>query len=319
VSRNEQWLVLGGAMLLMAFCIFVMDGMTSSSSPGRSQPSAAVSGDRAGARTSSDGSLASSAEQRLAERRRRSATEVEEAARSDALASRGVYAFARTEGPGSSEATVADASYRNGDPSFGRAGQEFDPRDLAVLDAIIRLNGLTEDSSGMDYDDGDGVLEPTELGNQTWCGSRLRGLQMGPSSSATFGYSVRELPETIANLDFLVVLESNATGLQALPQQLGELQDLERVSAFGNRLTEIPPELADAARLEEIQVGGNAISQIPTSLQQKPGLERLFVAGNPIREMPRMLVKQSEKIMQGQLEVPPRELGRFGPDCRPLS
>jgi hypothetical protein len=178
---------------------------------------------------------------------------------------------------------------------------------------------LTEDSSDSDFDDGDGVLEPTELGNQVWCGSRLRALQMGPTSVATFGYTVSELPETISNLEYLTVLESNGTGLEALPASLGRMQDLERVSAYGNRVTEIPPEIAGAARLTEIQLANNAIVEIPASVERKSRLERLFVDGNPLASMPRMLVKQNERMMRGQLAVPSREIGPFGSDCRPAS
>jgi hypothetical protein len=249
-------------------------------------------------------------------RRRRSGDPLEVG--TSASISRGVYAFSQGGSATDASGNAIDASYSNRDEGFGSEGQSFDPRDLAALDAIIRLNGLDEDSSSFDYDNGDGVFEPTELGRQTWCGSRLRALQLGPTAFSTFGYTLRTLPASVSDLEFLVVLDANATGLEELPRELGQMQDLERLSAFGNRLKEIPPELALAERLQEIQLDGNQISTIPKELQEKRGLKGLFVEGNPIREMPRMVEQQYEKLMSGKLVLRPRELGAFGRDCRVL-
>ena len=278
-------------------------------------------GRASGSEGASLGTEPASAEERGADRRVGAERSDDPASFAVRASTAAVYSFARAldgKAP-SGSGRIADASYRNSDPQFGRAGQEFDPNDLAVLADIIALNELTEDSSTMDFDNGDGVLDPTELGNQIWCGSRLRVLQMGPNSFSSFGYKISKLPDSISQLRFLRVLESNETGLEALPASLGTMQELERVSAFGNRLTELPPELATAGRLEEIQVGGNEVSKIPAELAEKPELKRLFVSGNPIEEMPLMLAKQNEKVMRGQLVVPSRDIGPFRPDCRPAS
>lgn len=53
---------------------------------------------------------------------------------------------------------------------------------IAAAASFIAISGLSEASSPFDYDDGDGVFEPWELGFQVWeNGSRVL-LAMGPSS-----------------------------------------------------------------------------------------------------------------------------------------
>ncbi len=316
MNRNGIGLAIA-AILLVAPSLYLMGELTSAPEQSRARGGA----DDASARRSADergSALGSSASAADARRRSGNPLDVADVAASASI-SRGVYAFS----PGGSSSADAsgersDASYRNRDASFRSAGQFFDPRDLAVLEDIIRLNGLSEDSSSFDYDNGDGVFEPTELGSQIWCGSRLRGLLMGPTSESSFGYTLRELPETVSNLEYLMVLEANATGLEALPPTLGRMADLQRLSAYGNRVKEIPPELALAERLEEIQLDGNQISSVPKELQEKPRLKALFVDGNPIRELPPMVERQYQKLMSRKLVLSPRELGAFGSDCRVL-
>ncbi len=319
MSRNGPWLtVVAAAVLLVAPSVYFVGELTAE--PSNARRGSAAGSDAARAAGERAGALRDVGSADVAGGGRRSgAGESGEGSRDGARSSRGVYSFARGAGASRGDAAnVADASYRNSDPNFGKAGQSFDPIDLAVLEEIIRLNGLTEDSSSFDYDNGDGVLEPTELGRQVWCGSRLRALQLGPDSFATFGYEVRELPDTIADLEFLRVLEANQTGLEALPESLGRMQSLERVSAFGNRVKEIPSSLAQSERLEELQLNGNEIAEIPQEVQRKPGLKAVFVDGNRMLTMPRMVQKQYESLMKGKLVLSPREVGAFGPDCRVL-
>lgn len=76
---------------------------------------------------------------------------------------------------------TADTLRTNLDPRFSARG--LDPRQLAVLGDIIAISGLSEASSPFDYDDGDGVLEPWELGFQVWENGSLVLLAMGPSSN----------------------------------------------------------------------------------------------------------------------------------------
>jgi hypothetical protein len=321
MSRNGPWLTIAAAALFIAPCLYIVGDLTDGPLAGAGRRLASGSdaaGTAKGARPGA-ASLEPGSRDVAGRPGGRSGDGSGDDSRYGARGSRGVYAFGRGSGPSrDADGNVVDASYRNSDPSFGRAGQSFDPRDLSVLDDIIRLNGLTEESSSFDYDDGDGVLEPTELGRQVWCGSRLRALQMGPDSFATFGYEVRELPDTLANLEFLVVLESNQTGLEALPEALGQMPSLERVSAFGNRVKEIPSSLAQSERLEELQLNANEIAEIPAEVQQKRGLKGVFVEGNPMAAMPRMVQKQYESLMKGKLVLAPREVGAFGPDCRVL-
>ena len=215
---------------------------------------------------------------------------------------------------------VEDFSYRNRDPSFFDLPPEaFDPRDLAVLEEIIALNELDEASSDADYDDGDGRMDPRELGDQRWCDGRLRELRLGPDAFSTFGYRVTRLPESIRDLDGLMILEANAVGLREVPLAIGELPGLRRVSMFGNQISELPAGLASGGQLAEIQVTGNPITQVPRDVAESPTLERLFVDMRSLQEVPPMLERQSEQLAAGTLELPARDVGPLGRSCLPQS
>ncbi len=219
-----------------------------------------------------------------------------------------------------SPVTPVDFSYSNRDPSFRqRDPSDFDPRDLAVLEEIIRLNGLDESSSDFDYDDGDGVLEPTELGDQRWCNGRLRELRMGPDFFSSFGYQLERLPSAIADLDGLMVLEANSVGLRDVPREVASLEGLRRISVYNNELTELPPGLGELSQLAEVQATGNQIRRLPSDVERSQSLERVFVDMDQLVEMPAMLVRQQRAMESGELQVPPRQLGRLGASCLPSS
>jgi hypothetical protein len=214
-------------------------------------------------------------------------------------------------------AATVDFALSNRDPSFAERAKELDERDLRCLDQIIAENRLTEDSSGFDYDNGDGVLTATELGLQRYCDGRLRELRLGPNAYATFGYRVARLPECVADLDRLIVLEVNAVGLQELPRAVGRMTDLRRVAAAGNALTSVPVELADAPALRELELSENRLAELPSEVAARSDLDILTLASNPLREVPERVTRQQEAMMRGELRIPERDLGPLDASCRP--
>jgi len=217
-------------------------------------------------------------------------------------------------------ANVRDFSYSNRDPDFRlRPAEDFDPGDLAVLEEIIRLNGLDESSSDFDYNDGDGVLDPRELGDQRWCNGRLRELKLGPDFFSSFGYQVRQLPPSIADLDGLMVLEANSVGLRSLPDEVTTLSNLRRLSLYNNSISALPEAVGDLPALEEIQATGNRIRRLPDGIDRSQSLERVFVDMGSLAEMPAMLVRQQRALVDGELEIPARQLGPLDARCSPSS
>jgi len=203
-----------------------------------------------------------------------------------------------------------DYSYSNRQPDFRlRPPGDFDSRDLAVLQEIIELNGLGEDSSETDFDNGDGQLDALEIGDQRWCNGRLVELRMGPDFYSSFGYRIQQLPESIGELEGLMVLEANSGDLQSLPRSLANLPDLRRLSFYDNAIREIPAELALSPSLQEIQLTANPVSEVPRELALNPSLSAVFVdSGLPV----------ALQRPQGEA-LPPRNLGPLGQNCQPTS
>jgi hypothetical protein len=221
-----------------------------------------------------------------------------------------------------------DEAYTNQDLG---AGDErfFDPRDLAVLDAIILANGLGEDSSPRDRNDGDGVLEPLELGFQVWRHGRLRALHSGPDRFSSYGYRIEVLPDAIAELGLLEVLDLHETGLLGLPEAVGDLPALEELRVPGNALEELPLGLRRLATLRTLVLSANRLGGLPEEIGELAALEELHAARNPLGSLPAGLgglerlrvldvsalpereAAASPEAGTGELRELPEELGRL--------
>lgn len=208
-----------------------------------------------------------------------------------------------------------------------------DPGDLALLAAIIEANGLTEDSSAYDDDNGDGVLEPLELGRQVWRNGRLVQLSLGPDPYQPSGYRIQTLPSEIGLLSELEVLDLHGEELSSLPESIGDLSSLRELRAGGNRLerlpyglrrlhslrslvltenqlTSLPEEIGDLAELEELRVGDNDLEALPEGLLALSSLRELDLAseglsqrgrqatGPPRREIARRLTSLPDRIAE---------------------
>jgi hypothetical protein len=223
---------------------------------------------------------------------------------------------------------VADEPYTNHDLGDGQE-RFFDPRDLAVLDAIILANGLGEDSSSLDRNDGDGVLEPLELGFQVWRRGRLRALHSGPDRFSSYGYRIEALPDAIAELGFLEVLDLHETGLLALPEALGDLVALEELRVPGNALEELPLGLRRLVTLRSLVLSANRLAGLPEEIGELAALEEIHAARNPLRSLPAGLgdlerlrvldvsalgeagAPAGPEVGSGELQELPAELGRL--------
>lgn len=162
----------------------------------------------------------------------------------------------------------------------------FDPRHLAVLQDIIEMNGLNEDTSADDYDDGDGTFAPLELGLQVWVDGRLVALSLGPDPYWSFGYEIHELPTSIGDLDRLEYLDVHGNALEALPEELGQLAELRELKAHQNALTALPDGFSRLSRLRGAYLGDNELAALPESIHHLSQLERLYLDGNRLSRLP---------------------------------
>jgi hypothetical protein len=203
-----------------------------------------------------------------------------------------------------------DYSYSNFDPR-SRAEGRHDRLELAVLQEIIDLNGLTESSSSTDTDNGDGRFEPLEFGSQIWCGGHLRELYTGPSEYFSYGYPLKQLPETLGDLRHLTRLNLNSNQLQSLPQSIGQLRKLRVLEVYANQLRELPGSLESLESLEVLQARGNQLREIPEGIAELPNLAAIFVTDNPIERWPERL-----RTRPTQTAPTPRVVRRRA-DCSP--
>ena len=167
----------------------------------------------------------------------------------------------------------------------------YSTNSMRVLEDIIIANQLTEASSSFDYDDGDGIFEPRELGYQEWKNGELLVLSFGPSPTSSYLYDLRVLPRSIGDLRSLEYLDVHGNSLRELPEQLTALSRLVVLLAFDNQISFVPDGLGDLARLEKLHFGQNRITELPLSIGSLESLEWLGLSNNPLRELPYTLTR----------------------------
>jgi hypothetical protein len=159
-------------------------------------------------------------------------------------------------------------------------GSSYHPDDLAALNDIIASNRLDESTSPFDYDDGNGVLEPWEVGFQVWLSGRLVALSLGPDRFSSFGYGVSRLPASIENLEMLRYLDVHGSELVELPPELGQLSQLRELHSFRNHLSALPASLVGLGQLRVLSVSENSLEALPEGIGA-PNLVMLYVRNNP--------------------------------------
>jgi hypothetical protein len=206
-------------------------------------------------------------------------------------------------------------SYTNLSPF--RDARYYDPRDLAVIADLIAANGLTEASSPSDADNGDGKLDPLEVGYQVWCGGRLREFRTGPNQFSSFGYGIQNVPDSLAQLDQLEELDLSGNAIQQLPTSLSDLQNLRALRLAGNQIEQFPTTAMTMGNLQELVLRDNRIQAVPAAIGNMGNLRELHVDGNPIVNRPDQVMQQ--RISQGfdrGLQARQGAVVRTGGDCQ---
>jgi hypothetical protein len=156
---------------------------------------------------------------------------------------------------------------------------------VRALAELIAANGLSESNSTTDWDDGDGVLEPLEVGMQRWRGGRLVALLTGEDRYGSFGYDLRLLPPSIGDLNALEELDLHTNRLATLPDAIGELRSLRALRVHRNGLEVLPETIGSLRSLQELVVGENALRELP-SIAGLASLEELHANDNPLAALP---------------------------------
>ena len=162
------------------------------------------------------------------------------------------------------------------------------PDDIQFLQDLIDVNGLTENSSDRDKDNGDGTLTPLEVGHQTWWEKRLIGLTLGSAGfdSTRIYYEIENFPESIGNLSHLRWLYLGYMNLDRLPDKICQLESLETLFLWGNNLTGFPERIGEMRSLERIQAGANSITSLPPSIVELVELQSLGLWNSKLQYLP---------------------------------
>ena len=155
--------------------------------------------------------------------------------------------------------------------------------DLDVLQVIIDNSAET---INMDMDiNGNGIIDPIELGEQEWANGRIVQLYCSWVDGSWKMCEVSgAMPAEIGNLTTLIELDFYGNNLtDVIPPEIGNLVMLEHLKLTGNELTgELPPEIWTLTNLTHLQLSSNQLSgEIPADIGNLINLETLTLgSGN---------------------------------------
>ena len=158
--------------------------------------------------------------------------------------------------------TPEKIGYQNCDTSCSTGyennnGYCYSQTDLSVLDSLI----INQASLNMFFDDnGNGVIEPLELGFQEWSAGRLEKLDCHWVDTANCNLSIT-IPENIIELDSLKYLNLQENSLSGkFPDGFGNLSALEYLNLQDNNLTgSVPETIGNLPELSTLKLQNNKI------------------------------------------------------------
>ena len=98
--------------------------------------------------------------------------------------------------------------------------------------------------------------------------------------------NLRNIPESIGELENLHDLRLEGNRLQTLPRSIGNLLYLRRLFVNDNLIHSLPDEIGNLPRLRSLRLGNNNIQTIPASVGNLTALEQLHLNNNNILSLP---------------------------------
>lgn len=100
---------------------------------------------------------------------------------------------------------------------------------------------------------------------------------------------VKEIPESIADIDWLEWLEVSNSLLISLPHSIGCLSKLKVLKLENNQIEELPDELGDLEQLIELDLYDNSITELPNTVGNLNNLQELHLGYNQLSDLPSSL------------------------------
>ncbi len=156
---------------------------------------------------------------------------------------------------------------------------DCDKRDIDVLREIIELNNLTKISKNLFGNEKVVLLEPFDIGIQTWSYGRLIAINLE-------NLNLSKLPESIGVLTTLEKLELSNNNLTSLPDGFGGLKPLKYLHISNNKLTSLPNSIYNLDRLREFDLSNNKLKFLPENFGQLKSLKVLDLNTNNLIALP---------------------------------
>jgi internalin A len=111
---------------------------------------------------------------------------------------------------------------------------------------------------------------------------------------------LKELPETVRELQQLQVLNLSRNDISVVPDWLSEFAGLQRLDVSHNKLTALPESVGKLKQLWLLDVSNNKLVVLPESLGELTQLERLEVSENELTALPESL---GQLVQLGTMEL----------------
>jgi len=103
-----------------------------------------------------------------------------------------------------------------------------------------------------------------------------------------------ELPEAIASLTQLQLLNLSDNQLTELPEAIASLTQLQKLYLYNNKLRELPEALASLTQLQKLFVSNNKLRELPETIASLKQLQLLNLSENPLTELPEAIASLTQ-------------------------
>jgi hypothetical protein len=109
-----------------------------------------------------------------------------------------------------------------------------------------------------------------------------------------FNNQLTKLPETIAFLTQLRLLNLHNNQLRELPEALASLTQLRVLYLHNNQLTELPEAIASLTQLQRLDLSNNQLRELPEAIASLTQLQWLDLRNNKLRELPEAIASLTQ-------------------------
>jgi hypothetical protein len=108
------------------------------------------------------------------------------------------------------------------------------------------------------------------------------------------GLKLRELPEAIASLTQLQMLDLQNNQLRELPEAIASLTQLQELNLRNNQLRELPESIVSLTQLQQLDLSSNKLTEVPEPLASLTQLQQLYLSNNQLTEVPKSLASLTQ-------------------------